>query len=654
MTLPNQFLRYGRNVMKPDWTEVVMNDYDHYTGYGYAAIRNRAVKVARVATENIHVKTDLDKFTHPYLELIQNSATFTEFDFWEAISTYLDLEGVYYLMAIRNVNGKRYGNINEFKMLNPYRIRRVLDKETLQVTGYIETKNGLVREIPPGMIIEIKDLNPFDEDKNWSMTDAAKESQFTLKTTGDYTRHALKNNINAPGILSTDVILDDEEFKNFKKRVKDHTKGEPIYGNGQGSITYNNMQIELTKAALKDVTYVNLDQLIAVSGTSKSLLGIEQSGVTRETSRVQKELNMEDHILPRIHKILGSLNQDYKYHNPNPKAAMLVVDNPMALDLDADIKEVDLKDKKLELYQKLINKGIDKEVAYSYVTGEADLDALDIEKVELPAIETKDADDQENSVKKNDITIQQASLQNAIVNIDTQLVTAAINRLPQKLNELPEDDLITKTEKRDAVRDLIAVLIVFYGINMMLEGKRQSNKRMGELGLLATFSIDGKINTYIKSLSKLVAQGHIDTIANDIFTKARDLALEGKSIATVQRELMNYYSGQLSQERAKLIAQTESNRAFTRAQFEADRQLIQQHNLTAYKYFQTRSLNPCPYCLALEAQGKIPFSTPFVKKGDSVTVTIDGKKQSFVNTFEDVQAGNLHPRCQCTYTLVIE
>lgn len=387
MTLPNQYLRYGRNTMRPNWTEVVMDDYDHYTGYGYATIRNRAIKVARTAIDNLRVETKIENFVHPYIDLIKNSKNFTEFDFWEKISTYLDLEGVYYLMAIRNVSENRYGNIQEFKLLNPYRIRRVLDSERKEVTGYVETLNGLVREIPAGMIIEMRDLNPFDENKNWSMTDAAKEPQFTIKTSGDYTRHALKNNINAPGILATDVVLDDEEFKNFKQRIKEHTKGEPIFGNGQGAITYNNMQIELSKAGLKEVTDVSLEQLMAVSGTSKSLMGIEQSGVTRETSRVQKELNMEDHILPRVQKIIGALNQDYKYHSPNPKAAMIVVDNPMSVDLDADTKQIDLKDKRFDLYQKLINRGVDKEIAAQYINGEVDLDAIDIEKFEMPVVE---------------------------------------------------------------------------------------------------------------------------------------------------------------------------------------------------------------------------------------------------------------------------
>ena len=66
----------------------------------------------------------------------------------------------------------------------------------------------------------------------------------------------LRNNINAPGILSTDVILDEEEFKTFRVRLMNHKWGAYIC-NGGGAISWNSMQTELSKAALKDVNEIN-------------------------------------------------------------------------------------------------------------------------------------------------------------------------------------------------------------------------------------------------------------------------------------------------------------------------------------------------------------------------------------------------------------
>ena len=503
MNLSTQFLKYGNKGMRPNWTDVIISDQDLYSGYGYAAIRNRASNVARIASNNVRTVSEIEDLKHPYLEALDRSK-FSIYQFWRDISTYLDLEGVYYLMAVRNFNENRVGRVQEFKLLNPYNIKRILDKDKLEVTGYVEAKKGFVREIPKEMIIEIKDLNPFDEDKPFAMTDAAKESQFTLKTAGDYTRHSLKHNITAPGIMTTDVVLSDEEFENFVARVRNHTKGEPVFGNGSGSITWSNMQSELNKAALKDVNEINRDALFAVSGVSKTIMGIEQSGTTRETSRVQRELNIENHILPQIQLILDSLNLDYRLRYPNEyqnNEAKLVVDNPLESDHDADLKETEVFKERLDLYLTLINKGIDKDIASDYVMGEVGLDKIDISEVD-EIDETENNEEVKEFVKnkvdterEGIIQQQEGALRNAILNIENQLVMSALGRIgryeKKRKNQVEledELDLITKTDKKRNINELAMVLATFYGIVFSLRGKEWMDDRKGEFALDGEFS----------------------------------------------------------------------------------------------------------------------------------------------------------------------
>jgi hypothetical protein len=161
MTVPigQEFLRYGnRSTMLPDWSEIMMSDRDMNTGYMYAAIRNRANRVASVAKEFVHTdaaqalmdkakkeKTDL---VHPYRQLIDDSDDFSNRDFWYRISTFADLKGVFYLMAVRTVGrGGTVGHIKEFKLLNPYNVQRVRSKDSLTVEGYKETRGAWSREI---------------------------------------------------------------------------------------------------------------------------------------------------------------------------------------------------------------------------------------------------------------------------------------------------------------------------------------------------------------------------------------------------------------------------------------------------------------------------------------------------------------------------
>ena len=223
----NDFFRYGnRNkIMGDDWSAVKMSDIEYYTDYSYAAINNRANKTAQIGTTHLRTKASQSlidsladneqEITHPYLELINNSATITPTQFWYDISTYIDLEGVYYLMAVRNVSPSIVGSVQRFELLNPYEIQRVINRDTFEVGGYIENRGGMTREIPKEMIIEIRKLNPFSRERSFAMTDAARESQYVLKQANDYTRSSLRNNLSAPGIIATDVVLEPENFINF-------------------------------------------------------------------------------------------------------------------------------------------------------------------------------------------------------------------------------------------------------------------------------------------------------------------------------------------------------------------------------------------------------------------------------------------------------
>jgi len=675
MSLPKSFLRYGNKKMFPNWTDVEISDRDIYTGYSYAAIRNRSNKVAKTALDYVYTDSNDDKM-HPYLQLIDTSPTFSVYQFWNTISTYLDLEGVFYLMAVRNIATSdtgvtRYGNVKEFKLLNPYNIRRVLDKDTLKVAGYVETKSGMSREIPPEMIIDIRELNPFSDNEPFALTDALKESQFTLKTSGDYTRHTLKHNINAPGILTTDVILDDKEFTNFVERVKSHTKGEPLFGNGSGAINWSDMNIDLSKAALKDINEQNRETLFSVAGMSKTTMGIEQSGVTRETSKTQADLLIEYHILPRIQLIIDALNQDYKtkYNDEYIRNEYkIVVQDPTANDMDKSIKQVDLSDSRLELYNKLLLLGYDQETASQYVNDEIGVDLLP--EVELPKIEIP-KDEAENKIQKNKLDFkekqkkgliqqQQGSLQNAVVNIETELVAdfiAGVRKLTAKTinaidSETNPDDFVNKKDQKEKINDLAVVLLGFYGVIMNWKASEVMRARTTKYALDGVFNLNNDVKKYIKNLSKNVAESHIETVMDDLYKIAYEAAKKGMSQIEIINEIKNKYSYDISETRAKTVARTETNRAFTRAQYEADKQFIDQNDLQGkvFKQWHTRSDNPCEFCQALEDEGLVPFEDTFRDIGQSITV--DGK--SLDVNFESLEAGNAHPNCSCDYELVIK
>lgn len=406
---PNSYLRYGPRRMAPRWTTPEIGDRDFYTGYGFAVINKRANRSVVLgknflytdAKEDVIAKANEDgrSIIHPYLDLIRSSIDFAERDFWYDISTYLDLEGIYYLMAVRTVRGNRVGNVQKFSLLNPYNVRQVVDAKG-NLGGYVEQRGNMQRQIPKEMIIPIRLLNPFDNDKAYSLADAARDSQYTLKQANDFAREAIDGNLNAPGILSSAIELPDDQFDNFVERVKNHGRGEPLFGNGSGTINWVDMQTDLDKAALDKINSINRDTLLAISGLSKTGVGVEESGTGREVSRTQKDDFTENAVMPQIENIIDALNLDYRrYYEEEWKRHQysISLSNPLETNKDAEQADVDIRDSQFELMQTMVDKGYSTDIASKYAKGLIDITDIGepTEKQEpnemIEVDETKDA-----------------------------------------------------------------------------------------------------------------------------------------------------------------------------------------------------------------------------------------------------------------------
>lgn len=394
---PYEFFRNGPRRMPATWSMAEISDKDFYTGYGFAVVNKRANR--SVVLGKRYLFTDAkesviadanekgERIVHPYLDLIRNSTDFSERDFWYHISTYLDLEGVYYLMAVRAVSPSgRVGHIQRFSMLNPYNVRAVTNPRG-EIGGYIERRNGLQREIPKEMIIPIRLFNPFDPDKPYSLADAARDAQFTMKQANDFAREAIDGNLNSPGILSSSIELPEDQFDNFVERVKYHGRGEPLFGNGSGALSWIDMQTDLDKAALDKINSISRDALLAVSGLSKTGVGVEESGTGREVSRTQKDDFTENAVMPQVENIIDALNLDYRrsYTDEYKKTEYnIALDNPLETDRDAERADVEIRREQFALMQETLNAGYSYEVASKYARGVLNITDLGMPKEETP------------------------------------------------------------------------------------------------------------------------------------------------------------------------------------------------------------------------------------------------------------------------------
>lgn len=727
--LGRQFWKYGNsNPMIADWSDVMMNDKDLYTGYMYAALRNRANRVASVAREYVRTtanrqimdasKAKNEAIIHPYLQKIIDSNDFSNRDFWYRISTWADLKGAFWLMAVRNVQGTRVGDIQYFKLLNPFNIQRVISMETGEVEGYKETRGPWSRNIPKELVIEMWDFHPLDDNQPFAMAQAAKEARFTQKQAGDYTRSSLRNNVKNKGIVSTNIELSPEQMANFKASILNGNKSEPIFTDGAGNVKYDPMQVDMDKAALDKINNISLEELLAVTGMSRTTFGIEVSGVTRDTSKVQYEQLVEGHTKPRIEWVIDALNQDFKRYYPDQAKKTkyeITLENPFGIDRDAEIKDNEVRTKNYELFKTLVNAGYKPEIASKYAAGEISLEELGeptnppvqltVQQGEQPPAPQPEEDKKQQQAHHHDIPaavhnqldapnasalkLQEASLKNAIINVEHNLVAAAIGHVSNAYDS--EKDIIGETEKAKAVNDLETVLTIFYGTVLPLYGSLIMNRRIGELGYSGTFTLDPQAQSYIRVTATRAAQSHVSTVVDDLLKTAHDafdavvadrakrlepspnrspeealaearrLVLdEGAGHDEIVRALRQEYT-EIAKNRAEVIAKSEANRAFTASQYEADRQFLDQNGLTgrAFKKLITRSASPCQFCLNMAAQPPIPFDQNFANLGEVLSATFE--KQDGTTSvrkmkvdYEEIRAGNLHPLCECTYLLIVE
>jgi hypothetical protein len=748
--------------MYQDWSRLIMNEEDKYTGVMFAAINKRANLVAQLALESLRTdatKSIMDKakakgetVVHPYLNVIDESLNFSNYAFWFDAQTYIDLRGLAYLGVIRTVAPGRIGDVMDFELLNPYKVERVVkqDNGRVVVGGYREwLEGGYLRDWPPEQIIEIRRLNPFKPNEPYSMSDAGKDSQFTLKQAGDYTRHSLGSNANAAGIYSTDVILNDDNFQLFKARIQGTDKGQPIIANGAGAVKWQSTQIEMDKAALDKVNQVSLEHLLAVTSTSKTSLGIEQSGVTRDTSKVMRDQLTSDAGIPGLTFIIEALNQDYKRYYPaeyQKNQYRLYIDSPLKTDREAEGKDIENRTAGAELYQTMRDKGYEHKIAAEYALGKIDLDDIGEPKDEpkpgptppaLPALPVCPPSTQAKPKSENALTAvnelpssdsqlssQEAALMNSIQQIEQQVALAVINKVAKNVYD-SSSDIISDNDREEQQGQVFNAMLVFLSLYVPLQAHAAMKERSAQYGKPGTFTVDTPVRKAIEQASTKAAASHIGTIVEDLRqtvkltmiaegdisriaaavakkypdvtaeqlkASVREAAKGGKSDSEIAQALRAKYKGadfedllagvreaalkgaehdqllkairqeyaHISQTRAKVIAKTETNRAFSMSQYQADRQFLDQNGWTeqAYRKWVCRGPNPCVFCLAKQAEPAVPFGEPFARIGDTVMAQSTGedgtvKVHAYPITYEDVYAGDIHPNGHCGYELEI-
>lgn len=417
------WLRSSRKGAMFNNTADVLIEPEHlYRGYGYGIIRSVVNTGILTAEENIRTtcsslqreilaKND-DQIEHPYKKLWQNSPYFSEYDFWKKFLTYIQLRGEFFIYMNRKplAGAGRYklGTKNlmtqtaYMKIINPYEMSPYDWDDEGNVKTWKRTikrsnpsGQDLVQKIPAYQIIRVSEFDPWKEDKAYSLLEATRENLFTLENAKDYTRHALVNNVNAPGLLAVDgEFQSQEEFDNYVAMLKNHTEGELVIAAGNAKTTYQDMNQNLDGASQEKIRGIERDEMLVTSGVSKSVLGIETTGLTRDVAATQKLTFIERTVVPYIRLMIETLNYDYRTNYAGDfmiNKYILHVTTPSLGDKAQELKELEVREEEYNMVQRYVARGYTQKSAAQYVRGEIDVEQLQLEngdKVRMSAQES--------------------------------------------------------------------------------------------------------------------------------------------------------------------------------------------------------------------------------------------------------------------------
>ena len=413
-SIATDFLRRGNFKTRQDVAlDQKYNPEMTVNGWMFAALNARSDAFGEFCEENIITESKKgENLYHPYLQLIEESKEIPEYEFWKrAISDY-DNYGQMFFFILRRVVYDKNGEIEHIGL--PTRIdilnasKMTILKKDGRIVGYKEQIDSThKREYSAEQIIRVINPHPRDPEVPYSIYDAAKDYQYTINKGTEFAQNALINNMNTPGILSTTEVLNDEEYDNLISRINSHEPGKAIVTDGTGNLTYTSISQSLDQAALPTLTELSRQTIFAVTGTSKTVLGIEESGVTRDTSKVQDRKFIKRAIAPVAKRVISAFNFDYRVKYPElyRQNQVKMVIKPL-YDAQETQEQFDTQKKLFDDITEIVYSGYTKESAEDFMYGDISFTDLELDAEDAQDIEDEqeDIDNPENQPTEEEST----------------------------------------------------------------------------------------------------------------------------------------------------------------------------------------------------------------------------------------------------------
>lgn len=228
----------------------------------------------------------------------------------------------------------------------------------------------------------------------------------------------------------------------------------------------------------------------------------------------------------------------------------------------------------------------------------------------------------------------------------------AIAKLDEALKSKAYGDT-TVEEDKEFTAEMLALLLPL----MAIYGNRSVNTGMNLIvqAGLSTQNVQkfeftpAQRKAYEKYLAK-IGTSYGEQTAEQIRQVLGQGILDGATKAEIEASLRSTILGSENEWRVQRLARTEVNLSEGRASVDAMSNIADQTGYSIFKVWHTSGLNPCEFCLEMEASGEVLVSESFLPLGESVKAG----DSVFVNNWTDVDSAELHANCNCYTTFRVE
>ena len=297
-------------------SEKAQSDYlKEYKNWVYTCVTARAEELASIELILKNKRTDEVVETSDILTLFDDVNPYTNrYELFFGTQAFLDLTGNAYWYLARDNDGK--GKIRQIYLLPPDKLHIAVDKNNpLVISGYIY-KNGS-SEVPfqPNEILHFKNFNPNGKlpspTKGVGIVESALWAIETDNEARNWNYSFFKNSAKPDGVLSTDAILTDDQFKRVKENWDQTYRGSEK--NGKVAILEGGLKWADISKTQKDMDFVaqrtfSRDEILSIFRVPKTVVGITDD-VNRANAEASDYVFARRTIKPLMKAFVRQINE---------------------------------------------------------------------------------------------------------------------------------------------------------------------------------------------------------------------------------------------------------------------------------------------------------------------------------------------------------